>query len=178
MSRVKGRAPITRQRSEWEQVNGPADIGGAPSEWFRRRIHDGLLAAIRSEEPEGLHLSVSHQAKSERSAKRYPTWDEIADARDSLLPSDKSFVMHLPKSGEYVALHDTTFHLHEEATDRPLRVEIYEAADSLAADYRWRVVHSSNGEIMASGEGYADRRDRDHAVNVLFPGVEIVEIER
>ena len=44
---------------------------------------------------------------------RYPTWDEIADARDELLPGDVEFVMYLPRSGEYVAVHDSTFHLHE-----------------------------------------------------------------
>jgi len=43
--------------------------------------------------------------------------------------------------------------------------------------HRWRVRHTSNGEIMASGEGYTAQVDRDHAVEVLFPGVEIVEVE-
>jgi hypothetical protein len=38
---------------------------------------------------------------------------EIADARDVFLPADVACVMHLPRSAEYVALHDTTFHLHE-----------------------------------------------------------------
>lgn len=65
-----------------------------------------------------------------------------------------------------------------DTTEFEVRITPLSAADSLAADYRWRVVHSSNGEIMASGEGCADRRDRDHSVNVLFPGVEIVEVER
>jgi hypothetical protein len=44
---------------------------------------------------------------------RYPRWDEIAHARDELLPADIDFVMWLPRAGDYVALHDTTFHLHE-----------------------------------------------------------------
>ncbi len=48
-----------------------------------------------------------------RKFSRYPRWDEIMHARDHLLPSDVGFVMHLPADGEYVALHPTTFHLHQ-----------------------------------------------------------------
>jgi hypothetical protein len=35
------------------------------------------------------------------------------DARDEFLPAAAAFVMHLPTLDEYVAVHDTTFHLHE-----------------------------------------------------------------
>jgi uncharacterized protein YegP (UPF0339 family) len=55
-----------------------------------------------------------------------------------------------------------------------LRAEVY--ADH-AGKHRWRVVHTMNGETMASGEGYADTRDRDHAVALLFPGVTVVELD-
>lgn len=55
-----------------------------------------------------------------------------------------------------------------------LRAEVY--ADH-AGEHRWRVVHTTNGETMASGEGYADTRDRDHAVALLFPGVDRVVID-
>lgn len=63
---------------------------------------------------------------------------------------------------------------------RPLRVETYRRVRGRSTqhfEYRWRVVHTSNGEVMASGEGYTAQVDRDHAVEVLFPGVEIVEVE-
>lgn len=70
---------------------------------------------------------------------------------------------------------------------RPLRVEVYETRRAIESEpddfvhivieHRWRVVHTSNGEIMAQGEGYADRRDRDHAVHVLFPDVDVIEVE-
>ena len=87
-------------------------------------------------------------------------------------------------AGEFYPIKDSIFReTYEEATDRPLRVEVYERVDVITysgvseTEYRWRVVHTSNGEVMASGEGYADRRDRDHAIEVLFPGVEIVEVE-
>jgi hypothetical protein len=42
-------------------------------------------------------------------------------------------------------------------------------------EYRWRVRHTSNGEIMASGEGYTDRRARDHAIQVLWPDLPVIE---
>src|SRR5690606_33936769 len=63
--------------------------------------------------------------------------------------------------------------------DRPLRAEVYRTVEGNTTQHcahRWRVVHTSNGEIMASGEGYADKRDRDHALNVLFPDLEPVEV--
>ena len=50
------------------------------------------------------HLSIS-------CADRYPTWDEISDARDALLPDD-AFGMVLPRRDDYVNAHDYCFHLH------------------------------------------------------------------
>lgn len=70
--------------------------------------------------------------------------------------------------------------LPEYRTAKTLRVEVYgsiENWDDQIPYHRWRVVHVSNGETMASGEGYADRRDRDHAVALLFPGVPVEEVE-
>jgi hypothetical protein len=57
-------------------------------------------------EPAGWHLSISHPS-------RYPTWDEIADARYELVPDGAHMAMLLPPRAEYVALHPTTMHLHE-----------------------------------------------------------------
>jgi hypothetical protein len=54
--------------------------------------------------PGGWHLSISH-------VRRYPTWDEIAHARDKLLPKELTFVMVLPPPEEYVNLHPYCFHL-------------------------------------------------------------------
>lgn len=63
---------------------------------------------------------------------------------------------------------------------RPLQVEVYARKSTVsdAKPYRWRVRHSANGEIMSQGQGYADRRDRDHAVALLHPDLEVVEVER
>jgi hypothetical protein len=106
-----GTRPITRQRSPWK-LQGEAP--GMPwAAWWRRLCGDGVLDAFVADEPGiGWHMSISHRGPKNR-AVRYPRWDEIAHARYELLPHDVDFVMHLPPPDEYVAVHDTTFHLHE-----------------------------------------------------------------
>lgn len=52
------------------------------------------------------HLSIAHQT-------RYPSWDEIKEARYRLLPEDVTMAMLLPPKGHYVNLHENCFHLHE-----------------------------------------------------------------
>jgi hypothetical protein len=58
--------------------------------------------------PEGAsdlwHLSISEPS-------RYPTWDEIADARYQLIPDDVTMAMLLPPPDEYVNVHNNCFHL-------------------------------------------------------------------
>lgn len=120
MSRGGVRRPLTRQRSGWE----PERLLGAavplvavstvePRAW-RRRVHDGTLRAFLTVDgPRGWHLSISHTPNPGGRAQRYPTWDEIADARDQLTDPEVAFSMILPVPSEYVALSDTTFHLHE-----------------------------------------------------------------
>lgn len=103
--------PMTKQRSPWEP-KGPMIFEGYEAQVFHRQVSDGLLVAMVGEEPPGWHLSVSFR-DHRGNFTRYPRWDEIVHARDEMLPSDIDFVMHLPKAGDYVALHDTTFHLHE-----------------------------------------------------------------
>jgi hypothetical protein len=106
------RRPISRQRSPWREIGDGAVLDWPTGTW-RRDVADGVLLAIVGDEPRiGWHLSISFRDHRRRPS-RYPTWDEIADARDELLPGDVGFVMHLPPAGEYVALHDSTFHLHE-----------------------------------------------------------------
>lgn len=101
------RSPITRQRSPW---TAGQKIGPLAS--FHRPVSDGQLVALVAEEPLGWHMSISFRNHLGLLT-RYPRWDEIAHARDQLLPAHIGFVMHLPTADEYVALHDTTFHLHE-----------------------------------------------------------------
>jgi hypothetical protein len=52
------------------------------------------------------HLSISCRH-------RYPTWDEIRDARYALVPDGITMAMLLPPKIEYVNLHPNCFHLHE-----------------------------------------------------------------
>lgn len=54
----------------------------------------------------GWHMSISH-------AKRYPTWDEIRDARYRFVDGNVTMAMLLPPKSEYVNLHPNCFHLHE-----------------------------------------------------------------
>lgn len=124
-TKLRGRPgqPLTRQRSHWEPDRRAATID-APGMKFSgawvRRVHDGELRAIRTVDLGLRHLSVSfvdHRGEPTR----YPTWDELADARYALLPDDIEVVMYLPPSEQFVALHDTCFHLHElpDTEDRP-----------------------------------------------------------
>ena len=120
MTRTGERRPLSRPRSTWDTIPAPPlPSTVAPAAW-RRRVHDGTLTAFLTRDPDdhpagtGLwHLSISHQPNNPRHAQRYPTWDEIADARDQLTDPHIEFHMILPPAGEYVAIHDTTFHLHE-----------------------------------------------------------------
>lgn len=121
MSEIPGmkHKPLSTIRSEWIEMQGGAQIiQGVEAKWFQRRCGDGILAACVSDEPIiGWHLSISFRDNKGRLS-RYPRWDEIVHAREELLPHDLGFTMGLPRLDEYVALHDTTFHLHEEYPER------------------------------------------------------------
>ena len=105
------RKPISKQQSPWVEMDAEAFPEGYRS--LHRSVGDGHLFALVAQEPEvGWHLSVSFRNhKGEHS--RYPTWDELAHAREQLLPSNLAFAMHFPVEDEYVAVHPTTFHLYQ-----------------------------------------------------------------
>lgn len=50
------------------------------------------------------HLSISHP-------ERYPTWDEVADARYELVPAEVTMAMLLPPPEQYLNEHPYCFHL-------------------------------------------------------------------
>lgn len=84
---------------------------------WRKEVPDGTLTVLRSKEA-GWHLSISFKAKEQWEggppfATRYPTWDEIYEARYEFLPDKLDMAMHLPPKEEYVNIHETTFHLWE-----------------------------------------------------------------
>lgn len=52
------------------------------------------------------HLSISRED-------RYPGWNEIKDARYSLMPDDITVAQILPPAAEFVNIHSNCFHLWE-----------------------------------------------------------------
>lgn len=112
------RGPLTHQRSPWLRQSDVRVKTGTVGAMWTRNVSDGVLRAIVAEEPAGWHLSISF-ADHKGTPSRYPRWDEIAHARDGLLPDDVDFIMWLPKRGEYVNFHPTTFHLHEHPEREP-----------------------------------------------------------
>jgi len=78
---------------------------------YQRLVDDGLLTVFVTSDDGAWHLSISHTIDGK--AGRYPTWDEIADARYRFTPPNATMAMLLPPPGEYVNLHATTFHLWE-----------------------------------------------------------------
>jgi hypothetical protein len=109
---MSGPRPITRQRSSWKRLGPVPTVPGWQAHAFVRNVSDGQLRSLVAEEPQGWHLSISF-INHRGDPSRYPTWDEISHARYELLPDGIDVVMHLPPAGEYVAVHETTFHLHE-----------------------------------------------------------------
>lgn len=63
----------------------------------------------------GWHLSISHRTKD--GPGRYPTWDEIVEARYRFMPGGINVAMMLPPREQYVNLHETCFHLWEVDAD-------------------------------------------------------------
>lgn len=122
--------PLNKQRSPWRRVD-PGQTGAALAAMgseslsvHQRLVHDGHLTAVAAIENGEWHLSISHRTNHNPPRPgRYPTWDEIAHARYELLPRDRTFAMLLPPMDEYVAVHDTTFHLHEMPPDPPPKVQ-------------------------------------------------------
>jgi len=102
--------------SGWRKVKPPPLLleHSPASRAWQREVHDGHLSVFAGPEPAGFHLSISHRL-SDGTTKpgRYPTWDEIHDARYRFAPLDKTMAMLLPPQEEYVNLHETTLHLWE-----------------------------------------------------------------
>ena len=100
--------------SEWREDRAGLTIQGVHLRVLQRGVYDGHLSVIVGKEPKGRHLSISHRTNEMRPRPgRYPTWDEIADARYRFVPDEVTMAFLLPPRGEYVNLHATTFHLHQ-----------------------------------------------------------------
>ncbi len=74
---------------------------------FSEGVHrEGELIVIVSKDDEYWHLSISHKD-------RYPTFDEIRDARYKYIPDEVTMAMLFPPKAEYVNVHPNCFHLWE-----------------------------------------------------------------
>lgn len=72
---------------------------------------DGVLRVLVANEGEsGWHISVSHVDRNGDPG-RYPTWDELADAKERFIPDDVPMGMVVPAKADYVNVHDTCMHL-------------------------------------------------------------------
>ena len=121
-SRGKGRIQLKRTGRLINRTFQHVDrimLNGVPTRVYQYDVHDGHLTVLVSHySDQGWHLSISHRTNEIRPKPgRYPTWDEIADARYQLLPNDITMAMLLPPRQQYLNLHDTTFHLHEIPND-------------------------------------------------------------
>lgn len=82
------------------------EIPPPPLAPWARAFKAGECFIMVAKEAGGWHLSISCQD-------RYPTWDEIKQARYELLPDNVTMAMLLPPKEEYVDVHPNCFHLHE-----------------------------------------------------------------
>jgi hypothetical protein len=86
---------------------------------YQRDLDDGHLTVLVGREPEHVggpkwHLSISHRTNEAKPQPgRYPTWDEIKDARYRFVPDGLTMAMLLPPKAEFVNVHETCFHLWE-----------------------------------------------------------------
>jgi hypothetical protein len=109
---------------------------------------DRVRVTIAEGADDRLHLSVSHPD-------RYPTWDEVADARYDLMPDGVLMVMPLPPAGDYLNESAFVFNLME---CRDPGLEIVRGAAH-------RRTHESEGRWPVAGQ-----RERAEVFHDLLKG--------
>jgi hypothetical protein len=102
---------MSKHKEGYKEIPVPAVLGlGMPATIQNKAYARGDCRIWVSREVHGhelrWHLSIS-------CTNRYPTWDEIKDARYALLPDECIMAMLLPPKAEYVNIHPNCFHLHE-----------------------------------------------------------------
>lgn len=81
---------------------------------LQAEVPDGHLTVFVSRDDGLFHLSISHRTNDHPPVPgRYPTWDEIKEARYLFAPAEVTMAMLLPPESEFVNVHETTFHLWE-----------------------------------------------------------------
>lgn len=111
----KPRRRTTLPLSEWRQIPAPPTLGPDIA-CFQKDVADGHLSAFVGIEGGAWHLSISHRsnllgANGLHLPGRYPTWDEIREARYRYCPANITMAMLLPPEDQYVNVHSTTFHM-------------------------------------------------------------------
>lgn len=93
---------------EYVQMDVPPPLNQTAQQCGTRsyKTSNGCSVIVSSREYGRWHLSIAHP-------RRYPTWDEIKDARYRLVPDDVHMVMALPPKKFYLNLHPNAFHLWE-----------------------------------------------------------------
>lgn len=97
----------------WKPVQVPRPLAFHLPEvrCYQKDLVDGHLSVLVGPEPPGWHMSISHRRGVQNRPGRYPTWDEIREARELFCPADTTMAMLLPPLDEYINVHETTFHL-------------------------------------------------------------------
>lgn len=93
----------------WREIPPPQGVvlvNNANS--YLRAYRLGECSVIVTREFGKWHISIAHPD-------RYPTWDEVAQARYKALPADLWMAMILPPPSEYVNVHRYCFQLVETA---------------------------------------------------------------
>lgn len=91
----------------WRDLGVHTMPGGYPANLFTKGPCKVLVSSEgRTHGKTRWHLSISCQT-------RYPGWEEIKDARYSLLPVGLTFAQILPPLTEFINIHPNCFHLWE-----------------------------------------------------------------
>lgn len=107
------RTPLDTTRISWHRMTVPDFLllqEPSVAGWQAPRP-DGVLRVLVAKEGEaGWHISMSHVNRNGDPG-RYPTWDELADAKERFTPDDVAMGMVCPRKTDYVNMHDTCLHL-------------------------------------------------------------------
>jgi hypothetical protein len=107
-----------RTLGDGRELHDLGPCGPAVAEWGRAWRSDDGLAVIASEDTTAhgnlLHVSLSRPD-------RLPAWDDVLVCRDAFFGSDIDCAMMLPRSIDYVNVHQFALHLWQPPTVWGLR---------------------------------------------------------
>lgn len=83
---------------------------------WKNVVWDGELRAVVHLAPTGWTMSLSHGSvdrKGKVKKRRYPTWVEIAEAKDELLEGGLAYICSVPSGDEAKEMADTTIDVYQ-----------------------------------------------------------------